>query len=96
MPCAKPSKNKNQWRIFATMETYLVTALNLCIRCPSHDRLHSRSSSRGGQVRLGDVCERQEYERDYAPRDETRVTVSWIRGEGVCDGPWESELPVGD
>lgn len=51
---------------------------------------------KGGQVRLGDVCERQEYERDYAPRDEARVTVSWIRGEGVCDGPWESELPVGD
>lgn len=50
MPCAKPSKNKNQWRIFATMETYLVTALNLCIRCPSHDRLHSRSSSRGDRL----------------------------------------------
>lgn len=27
--------------------------------------------------------ETQEHERDYAPWDEARVTVSWI---GVCDG----------
>lgn len=49
----------------------------------------------GGQVRLGDVCERQEYERDYAPRDEARVTVSWIRGEAFVMVPGKVSYPLG-
>lgn len=44
MPCPKPSKNKNQWRISATMETYLVTAPTPCISCSIRDLRHSVSS----------------------------------------------------
>lgn len=78
------------------METYLVTAPapppSPCtppprISCPSHDLRHSASSlkQRGEQVRLDDDTERQEHEREYAPWDEARVTVSWtgVRGGAV-------------
>lgn len=62
------------------METYLVTAPAPCISCPSRDLRHSTSSlkQQGEQVRLNHGIETQEHERDYAPWDEARVTVSWI------------------
>lgn len=77
-------KTTNHWHISAAMETYLVTVPAPSLRCPIHDLRHSMSSlkQQGEQVRLDDSTERQEHERDYAPWDEARVTVSWtgVRG----------------
>lgn len=55
-----------------------------CISCPSRDLRHSTSNpkQRREQVRLNNGGERREHERDYAPWDEARVTVSWIGVRG--------------